>query len=207
MSRGHPVGGDEGGPQRRTFWASTPGSGHRLPTLHPVTTLVLTVIGDDRAGLVNRLSQVVAAHRGNWTTSQLAELAGKFAGIVVVEVDEPRVDAFTAALRGLGDQLQITVHPGRGRAAEPEATFDLELVGNDRPGIVRDITDQVHAAGGSIDELHSEVVDAPMSGGQLFCARARVSLAEDARAGLQSSLEALADELMVEFTFGEVLAD
>lgn len=166
-----------------------------------MTTLVLTVIGDDRAGLVSRLSSVIASHQGNWTTSQLAELAGKFAGIVVVEVDESRVDALTAALHPLSDQLQITVQTGHQTHHEPAELFHLELVGNDRPGIVHDITDRVHRAGGSIDLLTTEVREAPMNGGTLFHARATVQLPQDSRAGLQAALETLADELMVEFAF------
>lgn len=166
-----------------------------------MTTLVLTVIGDDRAGLVSRLSQVIATHRGNWTTSQLAELAGKFAGIVVVDVDESRVDALTAALRPLSDQLQITVQTGHEQSTAPGDDFELELVGNDRPGIVREITEVVHRAGGSINLLSTEVTEAPMSGGQLFHAQAQVRIPQGARAGLQTALEELAGELMVEFSF------
>ena len=49
-----------------------------------MATLVLTLIGDDRAGLVNAVAEVVARHGGNWERSQMAELAGKFAGIVLV---------------------------------------------------------------------------------------------------------------------------
>ena len=63
-----------------------------------MATLVLTVIGDDRAGLVNALADVVTAHGGNWERSQLAELAGKFAGIVQVSVADERADELAAAL-------------------------------------------------------------------------------------------------------------
>lgn len=163
-----------------------------------MATLVLTVIGDDRAGLVGALSDVVAANGGNWTTSQMSELAGKFAGIVTVEVPDEGVDALTAALRTLAGLLDVTVHPGR--ASEPTGQgVDLELVGNDRPGIVQEITHLLADERVSLDSFSSSVEDAPMSGGQLFRAKARLRLPEGTdTAPLSSRLEQLADELMVE---------
>ena len=50
------------------------------------TSLVLTFVGDDRPGLVNAVSQTVAAHGGTWLESRSARLAGKFAGVVLVGV-------------------------------------------------------------------------------------------------------------------------
>ena len=165
-----------------------------------MTTLVLTVIGDDRAGLVQTLSEVIAKHHGNWTTSQMAELAGKFAGIVLVDVDEAHTAALTAALEPLRGMLDITVQEGR--AADPASSnrLEVEIVGADRPGIVREITEVIARVGGSIETLTSSVSEAPMAGGMLFTARATVRLDGDA-ADLREQLEALADELMVEFTF------
>ena len=70
-------------------------------TIRLMATLVLTVIGDDRAGLVDALAGPIAAHDGNWDRSHMARLAGKFAGIVVVSVPDERTDALTAELRTL----------------------------------------------------------------------------------------------------------
>lgn len=172
-------------------------------TIASVTTLVLTVIGDDRSGLVARLSEVVARHGGNWTTSQMAHLAGKFAGIVLVDIAEEKVDALTADLEPLSDLLDITVQKGSMSAAPTTSHLDIEFVGTDRPGIVHDITEVINNAGGSIELLSSDVVEAPMAGGELFTANAVVFLDESAAADLKTKLEDLADELMVEFTFGD----
>ena len=64
-----------------------------------VPAVVLTVIGDDRVGLVEALADTVSSHGGNWEHSQMAELAGKFAGIVVVTVPADRATDLTGALR------------------------------------------------------------------------------------------------------------
>jgi glycine cleavage system regulatory protein len=163
---------------------------------------VLTVIGDDRAGLVEALSQVVTDHGGNWEHSQMAELAGKFAGVVVVGVPAEQSEALTDALRGLDGLLEVSAHPG----AETEPTeadehqrLTIHLLGNDHPGIVHDVSSVLARSGLSIETMTTERRDAPMAGGQLFEANVVVRVpptveVPDVRAGL----ERLASELLVD---------
>lgn len=164
-----------------------------------MATLVLTVIGDDRAGLVSALADVVSAHGGNWSRSQLAELSGKFAGIVEVEVDDARSSELADALAPLAGLLDVTVHAGA--VAEPSSgeAIAFEVVGNDRPGIVQEITAVLRDHRVSIDRFESDLVEAPMSGGGLF--RASVQAHVDDAATVDSvvaALHALAGELMVD---------
>ncbi len=94
--------------------------------MRDVSSLVLTVVGDDRAGLVTALAEVVSAHGGNWEHSQLAELAGTFAGIVVVSVPDDRVGALRESLDLLDGMLKVTVHAGAAAPApddRPQLTF------------------------------------------------------------------------------------
>ena len=171
-----------------------------------MTTLVITVIGDDRAGLVSELASVIADHSGSWGKSQLAELAGKFAGIVTVDVPADRVEAFTTALGGLSGVLETSVHEASGgSAAATEAqgeVFELELVGNDRPGIVREISSVLSQHGVSITELDTHTMPAPMTGGELFEAWAVVRSGPDSDPeAVRAALEQLAGELMVDISF------
>lgn len=165
-----------------------------------MATLVLTVIGDDRAGLVNAVAEVVARHGGNWEQSQMAELAGKFAGIVLVTVADPDADALVAALEPLQGMLDITAQVGGAPIEVGESQrFVLDLVGADRPGIVREITEVLAAHGVNIDSLRTEARDAPMSGGRLFEAHAVLEMSGATDLGaLRVALERLADELMVD---------
>ena len=84
--------------------------------------IVLTVIGDDRAGLVHALSDVVSRHSGNWERSQMAELAGKFAGIVVVSVPAERTDELTAAPRPPTKASPQSVPRGHGQPTSGAAS-------------------------------------------------------------------------------------
>jgi glycine cleavage system regulatory protein len=165
------------------------------------TTLVLTVIGEDRAGLVNSLSAVVAAHDGNWERSEMSELAGKFAGIVLVTVPDQRADALVDALAELTQQgiLDIRTEIGSPGRSEPSRRVTLDLIGTDRAGIVRDISRALAAREVSIETLRTSTREAPMAGGTLFEAHATLEApSELSLDDLRTTLEALADELMVD---------
>ncbi|HET7762488.1 MAG TPA: ACT domain-containing protein [Phycicoccus sp.] len=165
-----------------------------------MTTLVLTVIGDDRAGLVKALADVVDRHGGNWERSHLAEVAGKFAGIVVVEVPASAAEALQADLRPLHGMLEVAVHPG---SPTPSARREVavELVGNDHPGIVRAVSGVLAEHGLSVAELETSTRDAPMAGGRLFEARALVTVpADDDLSTLRAALERIASEVLVDLT-------
>jgi glycine cleavage system regulatory protein len=170
-----------------------------------MATLVLTVLGDDRPGLVSALSAPVSAHGASWERSEMSRLAGKFAGIVVVTVPDPRLDALLAELSALDAQgLQVSVERTDDPAAVSSQLLHLELLGADRPGIVAEISAALAQARVSIEELSTDVRDAPMAGGTLFEARAVLSAPRTAETEkLRAVLEALADELMVEITLSD----
>lgn len=170
-----------------------------------MASLILTVIGDDRPGLVSALSTPVNAHGASWKRSQMSRLAGKFAGIVLVSVADDRLDGLAADLAALEAQgLQVTLERTDEPAARDLVRLHLELLGADRPGIVAEVSAALAGQGVSIEELATDVQDAPMAGGTLFQARA-VLTAPPATSTeeLASILEELADELMVEIRLSE----
>lgn len=164
------------------------------------TSLVLTVLGDDKPGIVEQLSDRIAAAGGNWEESRMARLAGKFAGILRVSVDADRADALAASLTRVDPGgLAVVVEPSREADAGACRTLRLELLGNDHPGIIRDISRVLADHQVNIEELDTAVTSAPMSGEALFRARALLRIPStitlDAIVGV---LEALAGELMVD---------
>lgn len=160
--------------------------------------LVLTVIGRDRPGLVETLAALVTEHGGNWLESRMNRLGGEFAGLLRCDLPPDHEEAFRQALGRL-DALTATVR----RDASPQArvaTFaTLDLVGHDRPGIVRQLAAALAARGVNVEELVTECASAPMSGEALFKARARLALPHDLElAILRSDLERVASDLLVE---------
>ena len=167
-----------------------------------MATLVLTVIGDDRSGLVSALSGVVTDNGGSWERSHMARLAGKFAGIVVVAVPDARVQQLLADLAPLQEQglLEIRAEQGDDTSSGGEVIrLSLALVGADRPGIVHAISRALAASGVGIEELQTATREAPMAGGMLFEATATLLVPPGTSADeLRPMLEEIADELMVD---------
>ena len=170
------------------------------------TALVLTVIGADRTGLVEVVAAAVAEHGGNWVESRMARLAGRFAGVLRVDVPAERAGALGEALRALGGQgLQVVVEQaeGAGDVSAAGEAMTLEVLGHDRPGIVRDVARALAQRRVNVVELETTVYSAPMTGEPLF--EAHVSLRLPAGADvdeLRESLEAIASELMVDVRLG-----
>ncbi|HUD24384.1 MAG TPA: ACT domain-containing protein [Burkholderiaceae bacterium] len=166
-------------------------------------SLILTIVGPDRPGLVNLISDKVAALGGNWLESRMANLAGQFAGIVHVHVPQTQVEPLVLALRELeAHGLRIVVTRGSDRSGEARGRkMRLEIVGQDRPGVVRDISHALASRGVSIEELVTDFVSGSMSGESLVRASARLLVpAQLGTAQLRDALEALANDLMVDLT-------
>lgn len=172
-----------------------------------IETLVMTIMAADRPGLVERITACVADHGGNWLESRMCRLGGRFAGIARVEVAAEKLTGLKQALHGLeANGLRIVVESGAhatgsGQAASAGSgqAATLELVGNDRPGILRTVTGVLAAHGVNVEELSSECVSAPMGGGDLFQAKARVLVPAGVKLEVvRADLEKIAADLMVD---------
>lgn len=168
--------------------------------------LVLTAIGDDRPGLVSALSTAVADAGGNWVEGELAHLAGKFAGIVLVDVPDAADAAFREALARLRTDgvldVSITAVGEPDAVAEQAAGGEIlhvELTGHDRPGIVREVSTVLALLNVSIESMSTLTYDAPMGGGTLFGTDALLVLPEDVTVDqVRAALEGITGELMVD---------
>lgn len=175
-----------------------------MTTTSTTATLVLTVIGRDRPGLVSAVSGPVEARGGSWQQSQMARLAGEFAGIVLVTVPTDQVEGLESDLAGLeADGLRVDVRRTDEPVAADSTSVDLHLLGTDRPGIVAEISRTIAGHGVGIESLSTDLREAPMAGGVLFEVTASLSApAGGDLEALRSALEQIADELMVDLTLG-----
>ena len=164
------------------------------------TNLVLTVIADDKPGLVESLSQIIASNSGNWLESSMSQLAGKFAGILRVSVNEDRVDKLIEELNGLSSEIKLVIEKAADESSDQQSRMtELSLVGNDRPGIIKEISAALSALGINVQRLNTECTPAPMSSDVLFKANAILEVPEQVSLEqLQDKLEQLADDLIVE---------
>lgn len=168
---------------------------------------VLTIVGPDRPGLVDAVASLVTAHQGNWLESRMSRLGGQFAGILRVEVPESQQRALEQAMQSLRDKglAIVVVADSTSRTATEGRQCEIQLVGQDRPGIVRDISHALAGRGVNVEEFHSECESAPMSGEPLFKAKALVQVPTGCDlAALRQELEAIAADLIVDLSFSEL---
>jgi glycine cleavage system regulatory protein len=163
------------------------------------TSLVMTLLGPDRPGLVELLSTTIAENQGNWLESRMSHLSGQFAGILRIECEESAADQLAGELRQLSSHdLAVEVIVSSTADAETRVEVEIDVVGNDRPGIVRSLAAAVAEAGGNVEDLTTRLESAPMAGHPLFHATGRVSLPADADpAVLAGAIEDLGHDLSV----------
>jgi glycine cleavage system regulatory protein len=173
---------------------------------------VIAVVGDDRPGLVELLASAVADHGGSWLESRMSVLAGQFSGVVLVRVPDDQTAALEAKLKAMADDsLHLALaRAGRGRRASRPAPqrhhlVYLELTGQDRSGIVQEISRVLSERGINIDDLVTERMSGAMSGGSLFRAMAELKVPEAIELDqLRDDLESLGNEMMVDIHVREL---
>ena len=167
--------------------------------------MVLTVISMDRPGLVDTVAATIAKMGGNWLESRMCQLDGQFAGILRVEIEALRRAELKQALIDLSTRgIDIVVHES---SVQPEdvcaETAMVEIVGQDRPGIVSHIAGAFARFKVNVLELSTQCSSAPMSGERLFEAKAKVCIPADCDLdALRDELETIAADLMVDMDFG-----
>lgn len=164
------------------------------------TQLVLTVLCDDRPGVVELLAQTISQHHGNWLESRMAHLAGKFAGILQVAVAEAHQAELRTALNQLADKgLKIVIEDAITISKPDCREFNFSVVGNDRPGIVREIAQAFAARHINMGELETACSSMPWSGEPLFEATGVIEVPKSVDMNeLYDYLDKIADELAVD---------
>lgn len=167
-------------------------------------SLIVSVIGPDRPGLVQELSSVVTDAGGNWEGSRLTQLGGHFAGMVQVVIPDSELAALQDSLKELESKgLTVSVIQSGAHASDSGDSgkpVTIEVVGQDRAGIVASISASLASLGVNVVELTTDCRPAAWSGETHFFTTATVSLPEGLELDeLRQHLEAIADDLMVEF--------
>jgi glycine cleavage system regulatory protein len=164
------------------------------------TKILLTVMGADRPGLTEALASAVLGAGGNWHESYLSRLGGKFVGSALVELDPESVETLRARLHGsAASDLRVEIHPAEEDHPFGEAV-EITLTGQDRPGIVHEVSQVLARLGANIVELETRTDPSAWSGSAMFRARTRLTLPDGlSHDDLQQALEALSGDLMVDF--------
>lgn len=165
-----------------------------------MVTLVLSVVGSDRPGLTQALAAAILSADGNWLQSHLSQLGGLYVGSVLVELPPDRVEALRSAAREVDSQgLEVRIAPAAAPSEPAGETLHFSLVGQDRPGIVHQVTSALSALGANIEAFATNITLEPQTGAPLFHMEAELRLPPELGAGrVQQALEAISAEIMVD---------
>lgn len=170
-------------------------------------SVIVSAIGPDRPGLIDRLASVIAGVSGNWEGSRMLRLAGQFTGMVQVVLEEdavPELERSLATLESEGLHTRVLGVSGEEGGDDAGTTLELEVVGQDRQGIVRAISGTLAGLGVNVIELATDCGAAPMSGERLFKTQATLSCPAGMElAAVRDAVEAIALDLMVELRAAE----
>lgn len=165
--------------------------------------VILTAVGSDRPGLTEALAAAVLRAGGNWLESHLARLGGKFVGSVLVELPSAAGVAPLAEALAAVDAVGLKVDLVPAAAADdpaPDRVLEIALVGQDRPGIVHELSTALARLGVNIDALETQAEQSAWSGAPLFRAEVRAALPPGVdRDDVRQALEALSGDMMVDF--------
>ena len=163
-------------------------------------SIVLSVLGDDKPGLIDALSSVVVSHNGDWVESKMSKIEGKFAGILRIDAPDDNMDALVNDLASANLGLSIACEELR-PPAQPSRfkSYNIELIGNNHPGIIKQLSHVLANLGANLEEMRTEVVDGTMSGERLFKAQINLQLPIGVNEDfVRGKLEQIANEMMVE---------
>lgn len=166
-------------------------------------TLVISVLGQDKPGIIDSLAKVVFSHQGNWTGSSFAHMSGMFTGFVAIQVPQEQQQALVDGLNGITglsvQSVEVALAP-----SSHKQVLHIDVMGNDRPGIVHALTQVLHRFNLNIMQFTSGVESAANWGSQMFKAHLEVAVTEDFDSdALQEALEALANEIVVDIGVGQ----
>lgn len=165
-----------------------------------MATMILSVIGSDRPGLTQALARAVLSAGGNWLESHLSRLGGLYVGSVLVELDAGDIDRLRAAVAEVDAQgLEVRIAPTVETAEATGETVRFSVVGQDRPGIVHQVTGTLSGLDANIEAFDTRLSVEPHSGAPLFHMDAILRLPPQLSAeAVQAALEAISAEIMVD---------
>lgn len=170
-----------------------------------VSHLILTFIGDDRPGYVSEIAEVVKHNDGNWLESRMVKLEGKFAGLVRIEAPADKISGLKQALIDLAEnQFTLSIEDLNETGPNDSLRYELDILGNDRPGIIHEISLALAEHNINLIEVSTNVSPAPMSGIPMFSCSALVEVAQTtAIEAVDEQLTEIADSLGLEIRLEE----
>ena len=135
------------------------------------TYLILTAVGPDRVGLVEKIAQIIADHNCNIEDSKMAVFCGEFAVIILISGEPDRLSEIAGDYRAIEAETGLTVStktPATRPVAQAFLPYKLTASCMDHPGIVYKISNVLSNLGVNIESMETKTYAAPISGTPIF---------------------------------------
>jgi glycine cleavage system transcriptional repressor len=133
--------------------------------------LILTAIGPDQVGLVEKISEFISGHACNIEDSKMAVFCGEFAIIVLISGDGATLAKIAADYREIEAETGLSIaikSPSQTKTPVPHLAYKLTASCMDHPGIVHQISAVLSSMGVNIESMETKTYSAPVSGTPLF---------------------------------------
>lgn len=141
--------------------------------------LILTAVGPDQVGLVEKISEFISRRSCNIEDSKMAVFCGEFAVIVLITGAPGDLAEVTAAAGELESETGLTFSIKRAaerRPAESLLPYRLTASCMDHPGIVHKLSRELSRLGINIESMETKTYAAPVSGTPMFRLEAAISV-------------------------------
>jgi glycine cleavage system transcriptional repressor len=141
--------------------------------------LILTAIGPDQVGLVEKISDFITRLGCNIEDSKMAVFCGEFAVIILITGESGNLVKIANAYRELEIQTGLTFSVKAPSARKPtEALLPYKLTAScmDHPGIVHMLSQVLSQLEVNIESMETKTYAAPVSGTPIFRLEAFVSV-------------------------------
>ena len=163
-------------------------------------SILISVLGDDKPGLLDSLSEIIVTNDGDWIESNMSTVEAKFAGILRVNVPLKNAKKLIKELTSSKLGLQIACEETAPVKFSDFKSYNIELIGQNHVGIINKLSHVLtYELKANVEGIKTEIIDTSISGEQLFKAQITLHLPKSVDERLiKDKLELIADEMMVE---------
>ena len=163
-------------------------------------SILISVLGDDKPGLLDSLSEIIVSNDGDWIESNMSTVEAKFAGILRINVPSKNASKLMKELTSSKLGLQIACEETAPVTFSDFKSYNIELIGQNHVGIINKLSHVLtYELKANVEGIKTEIIEASMSGEQLFKAQITLHLPKSVDERLiKDKLELIADEMMVE---------
>jgi glycine cleavage system transcriptional repressor len=162
--------------------------------------LVVTTVGPDKRGTVEKITEVTLGYQANIEESRMARLGGEFAVIMLLSLPGEQEDALVKELDTLKEiGLTVVVRPtslSRVEKFQGFVPYEISVVGADHEGIVHKVAHYLASEQIQVESMNTHTGYAPITGVPIF------SMVAQIQAPPQLTLPALRQKL---FNLGDEL--